>query len=128
MHVILLLHTFDTALSPKVIVTPSVDKKKVTCNIEFSIPSDLTVTVAWLLLPNGKQDIVRAEQEQGKVTVSVLRTLVCGQVYFQYIETSNDVWSIYSNITCQVIVNGSGIVSRISRASLTNKTLACELL
>ncbi|XP_019852964.1 PREDICTED: Down syndrome cell adhesion molecule-like protein 1 isoform X2 [Amphimedon queenslandica] len=102
--------------APRPIVTAvaSFDNKRMTCLIEFEKPhEDISIRIDWLIVHNERLYIVtRGEAFEG--IISDMDTTECGRVYSQYIET--ETLSTYSSVVCQVMVNGSGIISSVSRA------------
>ena len=92
----------------------SFDNKRMTCLIEFEkVHQDIYIRIDWLIVHNERLYIVTGGEAFNGI-ISDIDTAECGRVYSQYIET--DTLSTYSSVACQVTVNGSGIISSVSRA------------
>lgn len=109
---------------PRVMALPSFNSKRITCLVEFEkAHHDITVGFDWLIVHNEKQFVVTGAEEFFNVMTSESNMADCGRVYSQYIDNAgDDTFSVYTDLLCQVTVSGSGIISTVSRASLSNGT------
>ena len=100
--------------------------KMTTCNIKLNSIGNIfvSVTTHWYLLTKLGQ-LVNPDEDTN-LYVSELSSIACGRFYSQYIEVdSGTIWSQYSSVVCEVMVdidNIPDVISSVTRANISNNT------